>query len=58
MYAEYGRIGLFENKLCFRVNIQTFSKNWDFSMLQLNFKMLIFDYIGGGDKRNGNLVQK
>ena len=27
MYAEYDPIGLFENGPCFRVNIQTFSKN-------------------------------
>ena len=44
MYAEYDPIGLFEKNSCFRVNIQTFSKNWCFSMLQMNFKMSIFGY--------------
>jgi hypothetical protein len=35
MCAEYDPIGLFEYKLCFRINIQTFLM---FSMLQINFK--------------------
>ena len=44
MYAEYDPISLFERNSCFRVNIQIFSKNWCFSMLQMNFKMSIFGY--------------
>ena len=42
VYAEYDPIGLFKRNSCFRVNIQTFSKNQCLSMLQMNFKMSIF----------------
>ena len=44
VYAEYDPIGLFERNSCFRVNIQTFSNNCCFSILQMNFKMSIYEF--------------
>jgi hypothetical protein len=41
MHAEYASISLFECKSYFRFNIQTFSKNRGFSIVQINFKMSI-----------------
>jgi hypothetical protein len=38
MYADYDPISLFERNSCFRVNIQTFSKNLGFQCNKLILK--------------------